>query len=297
MLTDREQQSEVVVRTTGPTLTVMSPKAKVARTGDGDAETPVPAAPNPDPSPFDSHEFLEANRRNRDKMRATAQAKRAREAARAQRRATPWWRRSSAGPSSPVVEESNPVADPTDTSAPDTGADVAAVSPGRSWTTPVLSLLLVVAVVAAGVFAYLYRQADERANNADQINELRPGAVEVAGRYATELMTYDSANFAELDQRITDISTPAFAKDFIEGSRQAREGSVNAQAVATATVKDAGIQSISSTEAVVLIALDQIIKSPQTDGELPDGIPYQSRVRATLQRDGDGWKLSDFGVI
>lgn len=293
----REQQSEVVVRDTGPTLAVMSPKAKVARAGDGDAESAVPAASNPDPSPFDSQEFLEANRRNRDKMRAAAQARRAKEAARAQRRASPWWKRSAAGAATPVIDQPSTGAATSDTDTPEAATGAVAASPGRSWITPVLALLLVVALVAAGVFAYLYQQADARANDADQINELRPGAVEIAGKYATELMTYDSANFAELDERITDISTPAFAKDFIEGSRQAREGSVNAQAVASASVKDAGIQSISSTEAVVLVALDQTITSPQTNGELPGGIPYQSRVKVTLARDGDGWKLSDLNVI
>lgn len=284
-----------MVRDTGLTLAVMSPKAKVARTDNGDDKSAVHTAPNPDPSPFDSQEFLEANRRNRDKMRAAAQARRAKDAARAQRRATPWWKRSSAGASRSTAGE----ADVSDTEVPDAGQaeEGATRRPSRSWMTPVLSVLLVLALVAAGVFAYLYRQADDRADDAGQVNELRPGAVEVAGDYAATLMTYDSANFAELDSRITDISTPAFAKDFIEGSRQAREGSANAQAVAKATIKDSGVQSISSTEAVVLVALDQTITSPQTSGELPDGIPYQSRVKVTLQREGDRWLLSDFSVI
>lgn len=248
-------------------------------------------------------EFLEANRRNRDKMRAAAQAKRTKEAARAQRRASPWWKRSPVGDAN-VSRAETPDTDavgtePAGAEPPGTneGSGSSDRPPRRSWLTPVLSLLLVLALVAAGVFAYLYQRADDRADDAGQVNELRPGAIQVAGDYAATLMTYDSANFAELDSRITDISTPAFAKDFIEGSRQAREGSANAQAVAKATIKDSGIQSISSTEAVVLVALDQTITSPQTNGELPDGIPYQSRVKVTLQRDGDRWLLSDFSVI
>jgi Mce-associated membrane protein len=266
----------------------MSPKAKLIRTVE-------PESPKPDsgpPSPFDAEEFLEANRRNRDKLRAAAQAKRAKEAARARRRATPWWKRSAAD-TSEVADSAGGAADHEQA-----GAGALETSGGRArWAAGVLSLLLVLSLVTAGVFAYLYREADQRADDADAINQLRPGAVEVAGNYAATLMTYDSADFAELDSRITDISTPAFAKDFIEGSRQAREGSVGAQAVATATVRAAGIESISSTEAVVLVALDQTVTSPQTNADLPEGIPYQSRVEVTLEWTGDGWKLSGLSVI
>jgi Mce-associated membrane protein len=298
----------------------MSPKAKVARTGDGDDATPAGAAstsqdehetelaldppataPSPEeggkksiaePSPFDAEEFLEANRRNRDKMRAAAQAKRAKEAARARRRESPWWKRApgaGAGASQTPVGETDAVAAPPEYVDP--------VRTRSRWVVPALSVLLVAALVAAGAFAYLYREANDRANAADQINQLRPGAVESAKQYAGDLMTYDSADFGALDSRITDISTPEFATDFIEGSRQAREGSANAQAVATALVKDAGVVSISSTEAVLIVALDQTITSPQTARELPGGIPYQSRVKITLTREGDRWLISDFEVI
>lgn len=270
----------------------MSPKAKVDRNGEsGDepvttepvASRPVTAEPEEsavdstvqsDPSPFDSEAFLEANRRNRDKMRAAAEAKRAKEAAREERRA---------GRGAVATSDGQAADRP--------------VRRGGRWTVPVLSILLIAALVAAGVFAYLYREADSRAAGDDQVNDLRPSAVEDAGRYAADLLTYDSANFAELDARITEISTPAFAKDFIEGSRQAREGSANAQAVASAKPKEAALQSISSTDAVVLVAMDQTVKSPQTDAELPEGIPYQSMVKVTLERVNGKWLISDFKVV
>ena len=160
-----------------------------------------------------------------------------------------------------------------------------------------LSVLFVLALAATGVLGYLYRDADSRADSADQVNRLRPGAVQVAGEYATALLTYDSANFAALDDRITEISTPAFARDFIEGSRQAREGSANAQAVAEAEVVSAAAISVSSTKAVVLLAIDQTVTAPSTAGQFPNGVPYQSRVEVTLQWMPDGWKLDDFKVI
>ncbi|WP_051721842.1 MULTISPECIES: hypothetical protein [Actinomycetes] len=280
----------------------MSPKAKLGGTGGGGADSTPPDASdipdtdttssNPgrdtaagsDPSPFDSAEFLEANRRNRDKMRAAAQARRAKEEARARRRSGRWWRRSAAAAPDTAVESA-----PAD-------AELERFGDGR-WTVRVLSVLLVVALAAAGVFVYLYRDADSRADSADQVNQLRPGAVQLAGEYATTLLTYDSANFAALDERITEISTPAFARDFIEGSRQAREGTANAQAVAKADVVSAGVVSVSSTEAVVLLAIDQTVTAPGTAEQFPDGVPYQSRVEVTLQWMPDGWKLADFKVI
>ena len=280
----------------------MSPKAKLGGTGDRGADSTPPDAPdipetdttssNPgrdaaagnDPSPFDSAEFLEANRRNRDKMRAAAQARRAKEEARARRRSGRWWRRSAAAAPGTAVESKS------------ADAELERVGDGR-WTVRVLSVLLVVALAAAGVFVYLYRDADSRADSADQVNQLRPGAVQLAGEYATTLLAYDSADFAALDERITEISTPAFARDFIEGSRQAREGSANAQAVAKAEVVSAGVISVSSTEAVVLLAIDQTVTAPGTAEQFPDGVPYQSRVEVTLQWMPDGWKLADFKVI
>ncbi|WP_207841245.1 hypothetical protein [Williamsia soli] len=292
----------------------MSPKAKLVRAGDSEDPTAAHAAStSPDarvaepeavvetrkkstgePSPFDAEEFLEANRRNRDKMRAAAAAKRAKEAARARRRETPWWKRTP-GVVAEVAESETPGGESDATTTPP--VDKAPPVTRSRWAVPALSVLLIAALVAAGVFAYLYREADDRANAADQVNQLRPAAVESAKQYAGDLLTYDSADFGALDSRITDISTPEFAKDYIEGSRQAREGSANAQAVATALVKDAGVVSISSTEAVLIVALDQTITSPQTARELPDGIPYQSRVKVTLTRDGNRWLIADFEVI
>jgi|GEM_PF-3326176 len=273
----------------------MSPKAKVDRNAEpgdspekrepattaaraADHETPATGADSEvraDPSPFDSEEFLEANRRNREKMRAAAEAKRAKEAAREQRRAD---RGRGAGPRSEK-----------------TGDEPARRRTG--WAVPVLSVLLVAALVATGVLAYLYREADDRAADGDRLDELRPGAVTTAGESAAALLTYDSANFAELDSRITDISTPEFAKDFIEGSRQAREGSAGAQAVASAVVKDAALQSISPTTAVVLVAMDQTVKSPQTDAQLPEGIRYESMVKVTLELVDGKWLIVDFEVV
>ena len=251
----------------------MSPKAKVDRSGEsGDpAEAPANATEVfSDPSPFDSAEFLEANRRNRDKMRAAAEAKRAKEAARDQRR--------------------------TGRGA-EAASGEAPLRRGIGWLVPVLSVLLIAALVATGVLAYLYREADNRVAQEDQLNQLRAGAVEVAGQYAVELLTYDSANFAELDSRITDISTPAFAKDFIESSRQAREGAAGAQAIASAKVKDAALQTVSPSKAVVLVAMDQTVKSPQTDAQVPEGIPYQSMVKVTLERADGTWRLADLAVV
>jgi Mce-associated membrane protein len=296
----------------------MSPKAKLGRSGNRHAEASssdavdLPASADEpeaadltdttsadkkgDPSPFDSAEFLEANRRNREKMRAAAQARRAKEAARARRRAGRWWNRSGSAAATTGDGRASSSSTPSAASDdPDTTQPTAADAGG--WTVPVLSALLVLGLIAAGVLAYLFHDADDRAETADEANRLRPGVVETAGTYATDLLTYDSSNFAALDARITEIATPAFAKDFIEGSRQAREGSANAQAVAKAEVVSAGVVSLSSTKAVVLLAINQNVTSPDTNGQLPEGIPYQSRVEVTLVRVGDDWKLDDLVVI
>ena len=121
--------------------------------------------------------------------------------------------------------------------------------------------------------------------------------LDTARRYAVELTTYDPADYGDLDRRITQISTPEFGKTYIASSQDARKGNANAKGVSTAKAQRAGIESMTADRAVVLVALDQTVKSSEIAAQVPDGIPYQSRVEVTLAKRNGTWLLDDLATV
>lgn len=161
-----------------------------------------------------------------------------------------------------------------------------------------IGLIVAVVVLAAStaVLAVAYVDADERAGTSASAGA-STSLLETARRYAAEISTYNSADYADLDRRIREISTPAFTQTYIESSQDARRGSTAAESVSTAQADNAGIMSLDDGKAVVLVTLDQTLKSPQTAQEFPDGFPYQSRVKVTLVEQDGRWLMDDFAVL
>ena len=173
-----------------------------------------------------------------------------------------------------------------------------ATRPGRGrLLVGVLASLVVVLAISTGVLAYLYAQADRRASDAGPSDADRTTVLDTARRYAVELTTYDPADYGDLDRRITQISTPEFGKTYIASSQDARKGNANAKGVSTAKAQRAGIESMTADRAVVLVALDQTVKSSEIAAQVPDGIPYQSRVEITLAKRNGTWLLDDLATV
>lgn len=184
-----------------------------------------------------------------------------------------------------VVAEAEESADPPS----DAGSDR-----GRSPLMSVLIAAVAVLVVAVGVLAYLFATAGSDTTVDEHAIDR---AVSDARTYATTVLTYSSGDYADLDKRIRAISTPAFADRYIASSQQARRGNDEAQATGTAQAKEAGLISLSDTTAKVLVAVDQKVTTPLVPAAGSDGMNYESRIRITLTRDGDAWKLSDLSVV
>ncbi|MDH3046123.1 hypothetical protein [Gordonia alkanivorans] len=252
-------------------------------------------------TPLDGEQFLQANRTNREKYRAESEAK----AAKAARRAA---RRGEAVDADAALEGT---IDSDETIAKDRSPrklDPAAAS-GKSdrwtgWATSlgkktwaVVALVAVAVILAAStaVLAVAYVDADRRADTA--AGAIDSTILDTARKYAAEITTYNSADYSDLDRRIREISTPAFTQTYIESSQDARKGSTEAAAVSTAKADNAGIMSLDDEKAVVLVTLDQAVKSPQTAQEFPDGFPYQTRVKVTLVQQDGRWLMDDFAVL
>lgn len=167
-----------------------------------------------------------------------------------------------------------------------------------------LSAAVVVLVVAVGVLGYLLATSDadeDSAANFDTTSSEPSGVdeqvVAVAKDYAVTVLTYSAGDYGDLDKRIRAISTPEFADRYIKSSQQAREGNDAAKAEGSAEAKAAGLVSISDSKAVVLVAVDQTVKTPMVPSAAPEGMQYQSRLQLTLVRDSDDWKLSYLSVV
>ncbi|MGB6246246.1 hypothetical protein [Gordonia sp. (in: high G+C Gram-positive bacteria)] len=193
-------------------------------------------------------------------------------------------------------------AEPNDSQSNDSqsdGVEPASESPvdpqtrtGGGRLIPLLAGLAAIFAIATVVLTILLVTADPAADTAAADRQ----AVDDAKTYATTVLTYHSGDYAELDKRIRQISTAEFADRYIKSSQQAREGNDAAEATGTAEAKEAGLISRSDDRAVVLVAIDQNVRSPRMPA-VSEGIDYQSRVKITLTRDGDDWKLSDLTVV
>lgn len=234
----------------------------------------MPKSTRPSMTPLDGDEFLAENRRKREEAKDEAARKAARD--------------DGDGDAGEI--------------AGDRGAEVAPAAPSgvvtgrrRNWLIPAL---ISVIVVLAGLVGWLgYEYAQDRDTSSTVSDTQRTEAMETARRYATQLATYDQANYADLDKRIRAISTPEFAKTYIAASADARRGNTAAKGKSTAVSNDAGLVSITDDKAVVLATLDQTVTSPEVAADVPDGIPYGSRVRVTLERHDGRWLLAGLDTV
>ena len=251
---------------------VAMPKSRIP-SDDGVQADAAPTS-SADVSPLDGDEFLAANRSRREELRAEA-------ADRVPRKLDTAKGQKSAGARVDGEEGAGRVR-----------------RPGRGrLLVGVLAALVVVLAISTGVLGYLYAQADRRASDAGPSDTDRTAVLDTARRYAVQLTTYDPADYADLDRRITEISTPEFGKTYIASSQDARKGNANAKGVSTAKAQRAGIESMTADRAVVLVALDQTVKSTEIAAQVPDGIPYQSRVEITLAKRNGTWLLDDLATV
>ncbi|WP_448221404.1 hypothetical protein [Gordonia iterans] len=191
--------------------------------------------------------------------------------------------------------------DHDDGSAPDPGripGKVAAKKRRKRKAGPLviaLATLAAVLAVATGVLGYLYASASRDALGPD--SDLGQSALADAKKYAALIVTYEPDDYAALDREIRAVSTPDFAERYIKASQEARRGNDEAKASSVGTARAAGLESLSRSQAVVLVALDQVVTSPDLPSAGDEGLEYQTRVQITLARDGDRWLVSELLTV
>jgi Mce-associated membrane protein len=165
------------------------------------------------------------------------------------------------------------------------------VSETRRWryALPVAAVLvlLLVAGVAAGIWA-LTRPASTTQQQADA----RPDAVAAASRFAASVNTYDVADLAAYNSRVTPLLTSTFAQQFKASTEGLLSAYAKTKLKSTGKVRQAAVESIDSDSAKVLVAVDA--------ETVPAGLltnPPRLRWQVSLVKQRGRWLVDDFASI
>lgn len=109
-----------------------------------------------------------------------------------------------------------------------------------------------------------------------------------ATSYAETLTSVDSSQVDANFTRVLDGATGEFKDMYTQSSVQLRQLLIDNNATAHGTVVDSAIQSKSEDTVVVLLMVDQNV----TNNALPDPRVDRSRMKLTMERDGDRWLAS-----
>lgn len=148
---------------------------------------------------------------------------------------------------------------------------------------------LVVVLVLAGVVGWL----GYRAHQVQQAQHQRAVVLQVARQGAVNLTTIDSDHVESDIQRVLDSSTGAFYEDFQKRAPAFAEVVRQAQAKSEGTVVEAGIESMTSDSAQVLVAVRVITSNAGAQQQEP----RHWRMRITVQEAGDESKVANVGFV
>jgi Mce-associated membrane protein len=157
----------------------------------------------------------------------------------------------------------------------------------RFLVVEAVSLVVIVGLAVALLFSQL------QLSNQNSLNTDRSSAVAAAKADANDVATYSYLHLHRDFGRVESESTPAFRRSFIRSSDSLSKVLVQYKATASAKVLAAGVSSISSTKAVVLLFVNQTVANSTQQGVSTD----DSRIEVTLVR-GDGrWLLQDLKLV
>lgn len=150
-----------------------------------------------------------------------------------------------------------------------------------------VSLVVIVGLAVALIISQV-QLSNQNALNAD-----RASAVTAAKAYAHDVASYSYLHLHRDFGRVESESTPSFRRDFIRSSDSLSKVLVQYKATASAKVLEAGVSSISTNKAVVLVFVNQSVANSTQQGASTD----DSRIKVTLVRDGGRWLLQDLKVV
>lgn len=194
----------------------------------------------------------------------------------------------SAGESAAETEAVEPeAADPEDADpVVTTGTRRRRVPSWRSAALAGAALLIGAGLTLTVLMLWNHSQvAAERAQDRASIEAARNGVV--------ALLSIDHTRASEDVQRVLDLSTGRFREDFAGDAEDFVRTAVESQAVTKGSVSAAALQWVRDDSGVVLVAASS--KVTNASGAKEDPRPW--RMRVTVTRDGDIWKMSDVEFV
>jgi Mce-associated membrane protein len=192
--------------------------------------------------------------------------------------------------------ETEPSSDPVEVEVVDTAA-ASGPEVGRGQRdTPARRRFLLIGAVTLVVIvglAVALIVSQVQLSNQNALNADRTSAVAAAKVFAHDVATYSYRHLHRDFGRVESESTAAFRRDFIRSSGSLSKVLVQYKATASAKVLEAGVSSIDSNKAVVLVFVNQSVANSTQQGVRTD----DSRIKVTLVRHDGRWLLQDLKVV
>jgi Mce-associated membrane protein len=188
-----------------------------------------------------------------------------------------------------------PDPDVPDTDAADTDATDPDVTPGTrrwgvlSWRNGAVAGTAL--LIGAGLTLTALMLGNHAQVAADRAQDR--ASVEAARNGVMALLSIDHTRAKQDVQRVLDLSTGRFREDFASDADDFVKTAIDSQAVTKGSVSVAALQSVRDDSGVVLVAASS--KVTNASGAKEDTRPW--RMRVTVTRDGDIWKMSDVEFV
>jgi Mce-associated membrane protein len=150
-----------------------------------------------------------------------------------------------------------------------------------------VSLVVIVGLAVALIVSLV------QLSNQNSLNAERASAVTAAKEYAHDVATYSYRHLQRDFGKVEHESTPSFRRSFIRSSGGLSKVLVQYKAVASARVLAAGISSITSTKAIVVLFVNQSVANSTQQGVSTDA----SRIEVTLTQSDGRWLLQDLRIV
>jgi Mce-associated membrane protein len=165
--------------------------------------------------------------------------------------------------------------------------------PGGNAAAIVLAVVAVGAVIALVVTLLQLGNESSQVSSENALEAARTSAMSAAKTYSIELASYDYRQLTEDFGLVLSHSTPSFRKTFSQSSDALEPTLAKYHATAAAKVVAEGLVSSSTTQAVVLVFLDQTVtnstqKAPTTD---------RSQIEITLVGTPGSWLINQVTLL
>lgn len=177
-------------------------------------------------------------------------------------------------------------------------SDVEPPSPGgHRWSASprsravVVSAVIVVLAVLAGVFAYLYLEADEAKSVLENDAAQRAAAAKAASDYTTRSLTYSYQNTDAFFAAVKEDAGEALVKRYDEVRPTLTQIIQQAQVQASGRVLATSVTGDTDEEYTVMVFASQ--KTQNVQNPQPSELPTLLKVVVT--KTAQGWQIQDYG--